>query len=810
MIQTLLQDTRYAVRLLARSPGFAVTAILTLAVAIGANAAIFSAVEGVLIAPLPYREPDRLVRVFEESPTNPHFPMAPADFRDYRAELRTFEGLAAYLRGDLQLGDAGAPEQLRGMQVTSGFFGLLGFQPAMGREFEPQDEVAGQDDGIILSHALWMRRFGGDAGIVGRPVRLSGRMFRVVGVLPDGFQHVGGTYRTYGHGEAVDVWWVLPVPRGENPGNRFSHYFNVVGRVRSGVSRSAMEEDLRQIGQIVATRYPAPNSPWTARAVPLKDEIVGTAESMLVALAGAVTLVLVLACVNVAGLLLGRAAGRSKEIGVRAALGATRVRLTSQLLIESVVLAGAGGAIGVLFAYGAVAALGRFGPSDTPRLAAIAVDGPVLVYALSATMFSALLFGLAPALQLVSTGMGETLKQGGRRVAGSRHQRTRRALAAVEVALAFVLVVSTGLLLRSFMAMVGADPGFRPEGAMTASVELPIARYDSDRSTAFFTRAVARVRSLPGVREAAFSSDLPWTGYDENTGFAIVGRQFPAGQGPQARYHFVTTGYTKATGTPLVAGRDLSASDVKDAPLVLLVNESTARKYWNTAAAAVGARVNLWGNQRTVVGVVGDVRDMPWHERAVPAVYFPQSQAWYPQRMFLVARTDVDPASLVEPMRRALSEIDPELPLANVKALETVAGAAVATRRLTLWLVATFGLTTLFLAVVGIYGVMTQVVGERMQEFGVRQALGATRGDILRLVMSSGVALTAAGLIAGLLLSLASTRVLETLLYGVSAADAATFAAVTVLLLGVALVAAYVPARRATRMSAAAALRSGE
>jgi predicted permease len=463
----------------------------------------------------------------------------------------------------------------------------------------------------------------------------------------------------------------------------------------------------------------------------------------------------------------------------------------------------------VVFAYGAVAALGRFGPADTPRLAAIAVDGPVLVYALSATMFSALLFGLAPALQLARAGLGETLKQGGRRVAGSRHQRMRRALAAVEVALAFVLVVSSGLLLRSFMSMVDADPGFRPEGAITASVELPVARYDTeDRAAAFYARAVARIRSLPGVRDATFTSDLPWTGYDENTGFGIVGRQFPAGEGPQARYHFITTGYTQATGTPLAAGRDLSVSDAKGAPPVLLVNESAARKYWSTAGAAVGARLNLWGLERTIVGVVGDVRDMPWQDRAVPAVYFPQPQAWYPQRMFLVARSDVDPVSLVEPIRRALSEIDPELPLANVKPLEAIAGAAVATRRLTLWLVATFGVTALFLAVVGIYGVMTQVVGERLQEFGVRQALGATRGDILRLVLSGGVTLTAAGLIAGLLLSIASTRVLEALLYGVTAADATTFAAVTVLLLTVALVAAYVPARRATRISAAAALRS--
>jgi predicted permease len=810
MIQSILQDACYAVRLLGRSPGFAVTAILTLALAIGANVAIFSAVKGVLIAPLPYADPDRLVRLFEETPAIPHFPMAPADFRDYRAELRTFEGVAAYVRSDLQLGEAGAPEQLRGMQVTSGFFGLLGFQTALGREFEPQDEIAGNDDGVILSHALWMRRFNGDAGIVGRAVRLSGRMFRVVGVLPEGFQHVGGTYRTYGHGEAVDVWSVLTVPRDESPRHRFSHYFNVVARVRAGVSRSAMEEDLRRTGLSVATRYPEPNSPWTARAVPLKEEIVGTAESTLLVLSGAVMVVLLLACVNVAGLLLGRASGRSREIGVRAALGATRVRLTSQLLIESMVLAAAGGAIGVLLAYGAVAALARFGPDDTPRLAAIAVDGPVLLYALSAAMLCALLFGFTPALQLGRAGVGETLKQGSRRVAGPANQRTRRALAAVEIALAFVLVVSSGLLLRSFVSMVNADPGFKPDGAITASVELPTARYDRDGARAFYTRAVARVRSLPGVREATFTSDLPWTGYDENTGFSIVGRQFPAREGPQARYHFIATGYARAAGTPVVAGRDLSASDVKDAPAVVLVNESAARKYWTVAGSAVGARVNLWGAERTVVGVVGDVRDMPWHDRAAPAVYFPLAQEWYPQRMFLVARSGVEPASLVEPLRRVLAELDPELPLANVRPLEAVASAAVAARRLTLWLVAAFGVTALLLAVVGVYGVMTQMVGERVQEFGVRQALGATRSDILRLVLSSGVTLTAAGLIAGLLLSIASTRLLESLLYGVSAADTRTFASVTVLLLAVALAAAYVPAHRATLISAAAALRRGE
>jgi predicted permease len=809
-MQTLWQDTRYALRMLLRSPGFAATAIVTLALALGANAAIFSAVKGVLIAPLPYHEPDRLVRLFEEAPTNPHFPVSPADFRDYRAELQTFEGLAAYLRSDLQLGDLDAPEQLRGMQVTAGFFKLLGVRPALGREFAPDDEIAGKDDGIILSHALWRRRFDGDAAIVGRAVRLSGRLFRVVGVLPEGFQHVGGTYRTYGHGEAVDVWWVLAPPRDENPRHRFSHYFNVVGRVRNGVSRAAMDDDLRRTGLIVAKRYPVPNSPWTPRVVPLKDEIVGTAESTLVALSSAATLVLVLACVNVAGLLIGRASGRSREIGIRAALGATRGRLTRQLLIESIVLASVGGAIGIACAYGAVAALARFGPADTPRLQAIAVDGQVLLYALSATVFSALLFGLAPAWQLARTGVADTLKQGGRAVAGPAHQRMRQALAAVEVALAFVLVVSSGLLLRSFVAMIDTNPGFRPGGAVTASIELPTARYDTGGTSAFYARAVARVRSLPQVRDAAFASDLPWTGYDENTSFAIVGRQFPAGNGPEARYHFITTGFTAATGTPLIAGRDLLASDVKDSPAVVLVNESTARKYWTSAADAVGARLNLWGRERTIAGVIGDVRDMPWHDRAVPALYFPQAQEWYPQRMFLVVRSDADPSLLAEPIRRAVREIDAALPLANVTLLETVAGAAVATRRLTLWLVATFGLTALFLAIVGVYGVIAQSVGQRTQEFGVRQALGATPGDIVRLVLSSGIGLTAAGLVAGLALSVASTRLLTSLLYGVNALDAPTFTAVAGVLLTAATLAAYVPAWRATQISAATALRRGE
>jgi putative ABC transport system permease protein len=807
-MQTLVQDVRYAIRVLRRSPGFAATAILTLALSIGANAAIFSAVQGVLVAPLPYPDPDRLVRLFEQSSTTPRFPMAPADFRDYRAELRTVDGIAAYFRADLQLGDTDRPEHLRGMQVTAGFFSLLGARPRLGRDFQLDDELEANSNVVILSHSLWMRRFDGDPSIVGRSVQFSGKTFRVLGVLPDGFKHVGGTYRSYGHGEPVDIWSVMVVPRNESPGLRFSHYFNVVGRIKSDVSHGAFQDDLRQVGLSVAKRYPTPKSPWMPLAVPLKEEIVGTAESTIVVLAGAASAVLLLACVNVAGLLLGRAAARSREIGVRAALGATRWRLARQLLIESGVLAMLGAVLGITLAFVAVAALARFGPADMPRLEMIRINGQVLTYTLVATVMCALGFGLAPALRLARVGVGDTLKTGGRTVAGSPQQHMRRVLAAAEVALAFVLVVSSGLLLRSFVAMIETKPGFEPRGALTASIELPTARYDKVGSVEFFRRAAERVRALPGVRDVTFSSDLPWTGYDENTGFAIVGRKFPDGDGPGARYHFMTPGYTRTIGTPLVAGRDLTDNDTADAPQVVLINEAAARKYWPSPEAAVGSRVNLWGAERTVAGVIGSVRDMPWHGRAAPAVYFPQAQSWYPQPMLLVVRSDVEPQALTESIRRALREIDPALPLANVRPLESVAGAAIATRRLTLWLVATFGLTALFLAIVGIYGVMAQLVGQRTHEFGVRQALGATRADILRLVFSSGAVMTLGGLVVGVGLALASTQLLASLLYAVTPLDPLTFGSVIAVLLLTACGAAYVPARRATRVSAASALRA--
>jgi putative ABC transport system permease protein len=524
-------------------------------------------------------------------------------------------------------------------------------------------------------------------------------------------------------------------------------------------------------------------------------------------LSGAAFAMLLLACVNVAGLLLGRSASRSREIGTRAAIGATSWQIARQLLTESVVLASAGGTLGIAIAFGAVRALSRFGPADMPRLQMIAVDAEVLATTVAATLASALIVGLAPALRLAKASLSDALKEGSRTTAAG-HQRTGRALAGTEVALAFVLVVSSGLLLRSFAKMVNKDPGFQPTGAITASVELPTAKYDATASVAFFRRAAERIRALPGIKEVAFTSDLPWTGYNENTGFDIVGRQFPDGDGPGARYHFLTPGYAKATGTPVVAGRDAGPEDQKEAPLVVLINEAAARKYWPTPQAAVGARLNIWGRERTVAGVLGDVNDLPWQDRAAPAVYYPQAQQWYPQPMSLVARVDGDPTKTVDAIRSALREIDPELPLANVRPLETVAAGALATRRLTLWLVAAFGVTALLLAVVGVYGVMAQTVGQRRQEFGIRQALGATRADIVKLVFSSAAGMTIGGLAIGVALAVGSTRLLMSLLYGVTPLDLPTFVAVAAVLVTAAAGAIYLPARRATRISAMTALRA--
>jgi predicted permease len=525
-MSTVTQDVTYAFRMVRRSPGFTAAAVITLAIGIAANTTIFSVADAVLMKPLPYAAPDRLVRVFDTHERQPRFPVSPAGFLEYRA-ASSFVTLAAYERNDLQLaGDR--PEQLRGMAVTPGFFALLGWQPEIGRDFIPEEEVPGRTDAVIFSHAFWMRRFSGNPALVGRTVRLSDRPYVVVGVLREGFQHVGATFRSYAHGDAVDVWSVRKIQPVPTRFDRTAHFLNVVGRLRDGVTLDSAREELRGITARLGQQYPGLHTGWGAWITPLRDEIVGPTEPLLLVLVVAVQIVLVLACVNVAGLLLGRAAGRIREVGVRAALGATRARLVRQFAVESVVLASAGGLAGVALAAVLIRLVPLVGPRNTPRLPGVALDWTVLLYAASVTLATAVLFGLAPALHLARRPLAETLGSGGRG-SSDGNRRFRGVLASAEVALAFVLVVSAGLLVRSFARLSSVDPGFRAQGVLTARVNLPAPRYpDIKASGAFYLRTRDRLLSLPGVRGVGFGTDLPWTGYDENSPFTIAGRSFPS------------------------------------------------------------------------------------------------------------------------------------------------------------------------------------------------------------------------------------------------------------------------------------------
>ena len=805
----MFQDLRYGLRMLLKDKGFTFVAILTLALGIGANTAIFSVINGVLLKPLPYRAPEQLVRVFESSEAQPRFPMSGGNFQDYRDQNSTLTGLALYTRQDLELSQNERPVRLAALRVTAGFFDLLGAQPLLGREFRREDELPDNNQVVIFSHGLWQRRFNSDPNIIGKAVTLSGRPFTVVGVMPAGVQHVGGDYRSMPHGETVDAWW----PTALRPqAGRGAHFLNAVGRLKPGVSTSQASADLNVIADRLAQQFPRSNEGWRIQIQPLHEEIVGRARRALLIVFGAVFFVLLIACMNVANLLLARATVREREMAVRAAMGAQRGRIVRQLLTESLLLAVVSSGAGIVMAQWAVDALAVLGSGQLPRLQAVTIDGRILLFTLALTLLTGILFGLAPALQAGHLNLNELLKDGGRSgVGGSRQRRLRDALVVAEVALALVLLVGAGLLIRSFWKLQQVDPGFNPERVLTAGISLPGARYgEAPKVAAFQQQLLERVSALPGVQSAGLTSDLPWTGYDENAGFDIEGKTFPPNDGASARYHFVSADYFRTIGVRLIAGRFFNADDRAESQPVVLINRSMAERYWS-GEDAVGKRFTFSSQPKdrdwfTVVGVVGDVNDFPHSLAAVPAFYWATMQQ-RPRELILAVRSSAEPLGLVEALRSEVRALDKDLPLTDVRTLEAVAATAVGGQRFTLWLVGFFALTALALAAVGIYSVLSYLVAQRTQEIGVRMTLGAQLGDVLKLIIRQGMMLVTLGIALGLAAALALTRLMKGLLFEVGAADPLTFAVVATLLAIVAFIACYVPARRATKVDPMVALR---
>jgi putative ABC transport system permease protein len=808
MIGDLWQDLRYGVRMLARNPGFATVAVLTLALGIGANTAIFSVINGVLIKPLPYSEPSGLVRVFGVWPTQPSFPNSPADFVDYRERNEVLSDFAIYIRRDLDLTIGDTPVRLKGMGVSPEFFRVLGFRPMLGRDFLPSEEVRGNNQVAILSQATWQHFFNADPEIVGKSITLSGLPYTVVGVMPSGVQHVGGDYHSLPHGESVEIWSpfpLLPLKRFD----REQHYLNGIARLRPGISLEQASSNMNVLAAALEREHPDSNHDARTKLVPLKEEIVGRARPMLLLLFGAAAFVLLIACVNVANLMLARSVARQREIAVRAALGARRSRLVQQLLTESMLIAIIGGAIGSLFAVLGVRALPLLAPDKLPRLQAVQVDLRVLAFTLVCAFITGLLFGLAPALAPLKSGTAAALKEGAHGSSGGVvRARLRSLLVIAETSLALILLVGAGLLMRSFVALRTEDPGFQPDNTLTMKVNLPNSRYPSgDMVRGFYKQLTERVRSLPGVATVGLGSDIPWTGYDENSSFDIEGRPSPPDHNLEARFHFVSPDYFRAIGTPLIAGRFFTEDDGPNSPMVVLVNASFARQFF-PGEETVGKRLSLWGNDDVaIVGVVGDVKDTPSDFEAKAAFYWNDRQMTNGGDRLLVMRSKSAPAGLSAAIRSEVLSLDKDLPVTEVKTLDEVANAAVSGARFTLLLVGLFGGLALVLAVIGLYGVMAYSVSQRSREIGIRIALGAERRDILRMVIGKGALLASTGIVIGLGGALGLTRFLQGLLFGVSATDVVVFAVVPLVLAIVALAACYVPARRATRIDPMLALR---
>ena len=806
MWDALRQDLRYAGRALRRNPGFTLVAVLTLSLGIGANTAIFSVINGVLLRPLPYPDPDRLVRVFTSFSGSERYAVSQPEFMDYKGLTQVFENAAAFSGASITLTADGEPERLRGIAATHDLLPVLGIKPLYGRNFEDREGREGVEPVVIVTHDLWQNRFGGDRALLGRSLQMNGRSRRVVGILPPGVT----MYRAQ-----------VLIPHYINPDSlagRATNYLSVIARLRPGVgierSKQELEALTRRTAEEFKKTYPA-SMGYSATAVSMLDEMLGDIRLPLMILLGAVGLVLLIACANVANLLLARGEARQQEVAVRLALGASGRRILRQLLTESTVLALIGGAGGMLLAWWGMKALLSVNPEAIPRFQEIRLDLPVGMVTLVLAMLTGILFGFAPALHLVRTELQSTLKEGGRTGTEGHRQRLGRTLVTVEVALAVVVVIGAALLLQSFRELRGRDPGFRAANVLAVDLSLPLARYDNAATTSFYQRLVEQMRVLPGVQLAAAASDIPPVAGGNNWDIVIDGRvREPGSTAPSPNVRAVTRDYFRALSITIMAGRGFGTEDHTASAPVAILNETSARAWWPDQNP-VGQRVRFDNDLPwvTIVGVARDAKSNGVREPAPPELFvlheqLPAAGGGTERTMYVLLKTTVDPLTLTSSARAAVRQLDSQLAVTNIRSMEQLLDFSVAQQRFMMLLLGVFGVVALSLAAIGIYGIMSYAVKRRAKEIGIRMALGGAPRDVLRLVVGQGMRLASVGLALGLVAALATTRLLDTLLFGISPTDPATFVVIGVLLVSVAFMASWIPARRAVRTDPTSALRT--
>jgi predicted permease len=803
-METLLQDLRYALRNLAKSPTFTAIALITLALGIGANTAIFSVVNAVLLRALPYAQPDRLVVIGQNGFTS----APPANFFDWKRDNHAFENIGAAEAWTPNLTGIDKPEQVIGLHVTSDVFPVLGVKPIMGRTFVPQEDRGGNDREVVLSYGFWQRRFSGSRDAIGQTVSLNGANYTVVGVMPKGFRFAPFWVTK------AEIWAPLPL----DATDRLRNSLRLFARLKPGVSLQQARAEMATITARLEAQFPGTNKNVTV--VPLKEQVVGDIRPALLVLLGAVGFVLLIACANVAHMLLARASARKREIAVRAALGASRARIMRQFLTESAVLALTGGALGVLIAIWGMRVLLASAPSEITHFGTIQIDSSVLMFAFIISVFTGVAFGLAPALQSSAMNLVETLKEGARGTSEGAHRgAVRRLLVASEFALAVVLLAGAGLMIRTFAALQAIDPGFNPHHLLTMVVSVAGAQDANNNRAAFYEQALDRIRALPGVTSVGAINHLPLAGDVWGIPFFIEGQPIPKrGEEPYGAYRVVLPGYFQTMNIPILQGRDFQRDDNHTAPKVAIVNQYLAQHYW-PGEDAIGKRISIGlGGEpswMTVVGVVTNIVRHDWTDKPGSEYYLPllqspsylRDQSPFSAYLTIVVRTAGDAAAQTSAVENAIRSLDKTVTLSEVETMEEVVADTNAQPRFYLSLLAAFAGVALVLAAVGIYGVMSHSVSRRTHEMAVRMALGARPAEVMRLVVGESMLLAAVGGAVGLAGALALTPLMKTLLYGVRSGDPATFATVALVLAAVGLLASYIPARRATKVDPMVALR---